>query len=204
MPKRKIKLNPNTKCVGSKAANFATKPQRSDVAMAEALTIVGDKPVAEATQEEIDNAIVLSNNATSIDFMMPEDERQIIEKNLNLYSDMEAMQKVLNIAKKNKKMSEDIKTLDLISKMGEISDLLSETLVDERTRQALIENIQQQIEEGDIMKGYKELATANKIMLDARQELMKSLNSQGNKRSARIALKFENDNGEDFELGVEV
>ena len=204
MPKRKIKLNPNTKCVGSKAVNFATKPQRSDVAMAEALTIVGDKPVVEATQEEIDNAIVLSNNATSIDFMMPEDERQIIEKNLNLYSDMEAMQKVLNIAKKNKKMSEDIKTLDLISKMGEISDLLSETLVDERTRQALIENIQQQIEEGDIMKGYKELATANKIMLDARQELMKSLNSQGNKRSARIALKFENDNGEDFELGVEV
>lgn len=204
MPKRKIKLNPNTNCVGSKTANFTTKPKRSDVAMAEALTIIDDKPNAEATQEEIDNAIVLSNNATSIDFMMPEQEREIIERNLNLYSDMEAMQKVLNIAKKNKKMSEDIKTLDLISKMGEISDLLSETLVDERTRQALIENIQQQIEEGDIMKGYKELATANKIMLDARQELMKSLNSQGNKRSARIALKFENDNGEDFELGVEV
>lgn len=204
MPKRKIKLNPNTKCVGSKTANFTTKPKRSDVAMAEALTIIDDKPTVEATQEEIDNAIVLSNNATSIDFMMPEQEREIIERNLNLYSDMEAMQKVLNIAKKNKKMSEDIKTLDLISKMGEISDLLSETLVDERTRQALIENIQQQIEEGDIMKGYKELATANKIMLDARQELMKSLNSQGNKRSARIALKFENDNGEDFELGVEV
>lgn len=204
MEKRKLKLNPNTNGYGNKSVNFLTKPKRSDVAMVEALTIQPEEKDDTITQSEIDNAVVYSGNVTSIDFMMPEDEREILEKNLNLYSDMEEMQKVLNIAKKNKKMSEDIKTLDLISKMGEISDLLSETLVDERTRQALIENIQKQIEEGDIMKGYKELATANKIMLDARQELMRSLNSQGNKRSARIALKFENDNGEDFKLGVEL
>lgn len=158
----------------------------------------------EITDEQIDNAIVYSNEVTSIDFMMPENEREIVEKNLNLYSDLEKMQKVLNIAKKNKKISEDIKTLELISKSGEVSNLLFDILTDEETVSAVRENIKEQIKGGDVMKGYKNLATANKILLDAREEMTKRLNSNGNKKNARIALKFTNDNGEDFQLGVDI
>lgn len=158
----------------------------------------------EITDEQIDNAIVYSNEVTSIDFMMPENEREIVEKNLNLYSDLEKMQKVLNIAKKNKRISEDIKTLELISKSGEVSNLLFDILTDEETVSAVRENIKEQIKGGDVMKGYKNLATANKILLDAREEMTKRLNSNGNKKNARIALKFTNDNGEDFQLGVDI
>ena len=161
-----------------------------------------EKP--EITDEQINKAIVYSNEVTSIDFMMPENEREIVEKNLNLYSDLEKMQKVLNIAKKNKRISEDIKTLELISKSGQVSNLLFDILTDEETVSAVRENIKAQIENGDVMKGYKNLATANKILLDAREEMTKRLNSNGNKKNSRIALKFTNDNGEDFQLGVDI
>ena len=201
-----LNLKPKTKCTGSKSANFSTLPATEDVALAETLLLVPENQSkeVEASDEEIKEAIVYSNGVTSIDFAMPEDEREIIEKNLNMYSNLEQMQKVLNIAKKNKKISEDIKSMELISKSGEVSDLLFDILTDEETITAVKRNIKAQILEGDVMKGYKNLATANKIILDAREEMKKSLNSNGNKKNAKIALKFTNDNGDDFQLGVEV
>lgn len=200
-----VNMKPTTRNHGSKSANFAALPQTGDVAMAEAMLMIPEKKEQKPiTDQEVQEAIVYSNEVTSIDFSMPEDEREILEKNLNMYSNLEQMQKVLNIAKKNKKISEDIKSLELISKSGKVSDLLFDILTDDQTIQAVKKNIKAQILEGDVMKGYKNLATANKIILDAREEMKKSLNSSGNKKNARIALKFTNDNGEDFQLGVEV
>lgn len=200
-----FKIIPKLKKQGNKSVNFETLPKTEDIAVMEAMILdpkKNEKP--EITDEQINEAIVYSNEVTSIDFMMPENEREIVEKNLNLYSDLEKMQKVLNIAKKNKRISEDIKTLELISKTGKVSDLLFDILTDEETVSAVRENIKEQIKGGDVMKGYKNLATANKILLDAREEMTKRLNSNGNKKNARIALKFTNDNGEDFQLGVDI
>lgn len=200
-----FKIIPKLKKQGNKSVNFETLPKTEDIAVMEAMILdpkKNEKP--EITDEQINEAIVYSNEVTSIDFMMPENEREIVEKNLNLYGDLEKMQKVLNIAKKNKRISEDIKTLELISKSGEVSNLLFDILTDEETVSAVRENIKEQIKGGDVMKGYKNLATANKILLDAREEMTKRLNSNGNKKNARIALKFTNDNGEDFQLGVDI
>ena len=201
-----LNMKPNTRNHGSKTANFEMLPKTEDVAMAEAMILMNSEKKEEKliTDEQINEAIVYSNDVTSIDFMMPENEREILEKNLNIYSDLEKMQKVLNIAKKNKKISEDIKTLELISKSGKVSDLLFDILTDEETIEAVKKNIKNQIKDGDVMKGYKNLATANKIILDAREEMNKRLNSNGNKKNARIALKFTNDNGDDFQLGVDI
>ena len=120
-----VNMKPTTRNHGSKSANFAALPQTGDVAMAEAMLMIPEKKEQKPiTDQEIQEAIVYSNEVTSIDFSMPEDEREILEKNLNMYSNLEQMQKVLNIAKKNKKISEDIKSLELISKSGKVSDLL--------------------------------------------------------------------------------
>lgn len=201
-----LNIKPKTKGGNSKSAKFAALPQTEEVALVESLVFnqKQEEKALEVTDEEIQNAIVYSNDVTSIDFSMPEDEREIIEKNLNMYSNLEQMQKVLNIAKKNKKISEDIKSLELISKSGDVSNLLFDILTDPQTIDAVKKNIKAQILEGDVMKGYKNLATANKIILDAREEMKKSLNSNGNKKNTRIALKFTNDSGDDFQLGVEI
>lgn len=188
---------------GSLSANLETAPSTSEIAVVESMLAIPENK-KEISDEEIKDAIVVSNEVTSIDFMMPEEERQILEKNLNLYDNLEQTRKVLNIAKANKKVSEDIKTLELITKSGKVSDLLFDILTDEETIEAVKENIREQIKGGDVMKGYKNLATANKIILDAREEMTKRLSNTGNKKNAKIALKFTNDNGEDIQLGVEI
>ena len=201
----KLNLSHTMRNHGNKTVNYEGFQHFGDTAMMESL-ILADKKNEEVpiTDEQIEEAIVYSNDVTSIDFMMPEDERQIVEKNLNMYGNLEQMQKVLNMAKKNKKISEDIKSLELISKAGNVSNLLFDILSDEETIEAVKENIQNQIKSGDVMKGYKNIATANKILLDAREDMKRSLNTDGNRKNAKIALKFTNDNGEDFQLGVDI
>ena len=204
MGKNDLNMKATTQGAGSKSANFEMLPSTSEVALAESLLLDKGSEKVEVTDADIENAIVYSNEITSIDFMMPEDEKQILEQNLNMYSNLEQLQKVLNVAKKNKKISEDIKTLDLITKSGKVSDLLFDILTDEETINAVKKNIKAQIKEGDVMKGYKNLATANKIILDAREEMTKRMGNGGSKKNTKIALKFTNDNGEDIQLGVEI
>ena len=200
-----LNMKPTTKNKGSKSANFAQLPSAQEVAVVESILMENSQAEAqEVTQEEAEKALVYSNNVTSIDFMMPEDEREIVEKNLNMYSDFAEMNKVLAIAKKNKKISEDIKTLELISKAGKLSEQLFGVMTDEKSIQVLLQSFKEKVEKGESGKAYKELATANKIMLDARAEMIKSLNAGNSKKSARIALKFTNDNGEETQLGVEI
>jgi len=198
-----LNMKKSIKSTGSYAANLETAPTTGEIAMVESLLAIPEK-TEEISEKEIKDAIVVSNEITSIDFMMPEEERKILEQNFNLYENLEQTRKVLNIAKANKKVSEDIKTLELITKSGKVSDLLFDILTDEETIKAVKKNIKEQIKDGDVMKGYKNLATANKIILDAREEMTKRLGNTGNKKNAKIALKFTNDNGEDIQLGVEI
>lgn len=201
--KKPVSMNPKTNWKGNKSINYEMKPKREDVALIET-ALISKEEVAVVTDEEIKEAVVYNNDVTSIDFMMPEHEREIVEKNLNVYENIEEMQKVLSIAKKNKKISEDIKTLELISKAGDLSNQLFEAMVDPKSIETLIKAFREKAEKGDSAKAYKELAMAAKVMMDARQELIKSMNAGNSKKNARIALKFTNDNGEDFQLGVDI
>ena len=193
----------NQACKGSKSNNFETDTQTDDLALAETAFLVPRQEVT-PTDEEIHEAIVYENGVTSIDFMLPEDEREILEKNLNQYSDIEKMQKVLNIAKKNKMISEDLKTLELVTKTGEFSNKLFDLLMNENNLKVLEEYIRRKFEEGDVAKAYKEVGLLNKAMLDAREGMLQKMRVGNSGKKAKIALRFTNDSGEDFQLGAEI
>lgn len=199
-----LNMKPKTPKEGGKTTKFAVRPSTADIAYAESMLIPAKEEKKEITQQEIENAIVYGNDATSIDFMMPEEERQILEQNLNLYSDLEKMQKTLNIAKKNKRISEDIRTLSLISDSDELITKIANVMNDKASIESLLKAFREKAEKGDSAKAYKELATTYKLILDAREELMKRVNSNGNSKNTRIALKFSNDSGEEFQLGVDI
>lgn len=192
-----------TKSNGSKSISYETDTSLSDLVIAES-TMLPAKQEVEVTPQDIQDAIVYPNGATSIDFMMPEDEREILEKNLNQYGDMEKMKKLLNTAKTNKVISEDLKTLELISKTGELSNKIFDMMTDPKNLAVLEQYIQRKFEEGDIAKAYKEIGMMNKAMLDARETMLQKVKSGNSGKKAKIALKFTNDNGEDFVLGADV
>ena len=190
-------------CTGSKSNNFETNASQADFEMINTAFLVPKEEV-NATDKDIEEAVVYDGEVTSIDFMLPENERAILEKNLNMYGDVKEMQKVLNIAKNNKLISEDIKTLELVSKTGEFSNKLFDLLMNEENLAVLQEYIRRKFNEGDIAKAYKEVGLLNKAMLDARETMINKLKMTKTGKSAKIALKFTNDNGEDFQLGAEV
>lgn len=192
-----------TKSNGSKSISYETDTSLSDLVIAES-TMLPAKQEVEVTPQDIQDAIVYPNGATSIDFMMPADEREILEKNLNQYGDMEKMKKLLNTAKANKVISEDLKTLELISKTGELSNKIFDMMTDPKNLAVLEQYIQRKFEEGDIAKAYKEIGMMNKAMLDARETMLQKVKSGNSGKKAKIALKFTNDNGEDFVLGADV
>ena len=190
-------------CTGSKSNNFETNASQADFEMINTAFLVPKEEV-NATDKDVEEAVVYDGEVTSIDFMLPENERAILEKNLNMYGDVKEMQKVLNIAKNNKFISEDIKTLELVSKTGEFSNKLFDLLMNEENLAVLQEYIRRKFDEGDIAKAYKEVGLLNKAMLDARETMINKLKMTKTGKSAKIALKFTNDNGEDFQLGAEV
>lgn len=171
--------------------------------MAESTFLV-PKEQKEVTEEQVQEAIVLPDGSTSIDFMMPEQEREILEKNINMYGDMEKMKKLLNVAKANKMISEDLKTLELVSKTGELSEKLFDLMTNEDNLAVLEQYIQRKFEEGDIAKAYKDVGMINKAMLDARETMLQKIKAGKSGKKARIALKFTNDSGEDFQLGADI
>ena len=197
MANKSGKMNQANK--GSKSNNFETNTKTTDLVLAETAFLSKNKEI-EPTENDIQDAVVYSNEVTSIDFMMPEDERKIIEKNLNLYGNVNEMKKVLNIAKSNKLLSEEIRTLELV----EFSNKLFDLLMSEDNLAVLEEYIQRKFEEGDIAKAYKEVGLLNKAMLDAREGMINKLKAGKSGKTAKIALKFTNDSGDDFQLGAEV
>lgn len=188
---------------GSKSNNLLTDTRIEDLVLAES-TFLAPEEKRKITTEDVEEAVVLPNGATSIDFMMPEQEREILEKNLNVYSDMEKMKKLLNVAKSNKVITEDLKTLELISKTGELSNRIFDLMLNEDNLAVLEEYIQRKFEEGDIAKAYKEIGLMNKALLDARETMLQKMRVGKSGKKAKIALKFTNDSGEDFQLGAEI
>lgn len=188
---------------GSKSNNFVTDTRTEDLVLAES-TFLAPEETREITEEDIQEAVVLPGGATSVDFMMPEEEREILEKNLNVYGDMKKMKELLNTAKANKVISEDLKTLELISKTGELSERIFDLMLNEDNLAVLEQYIQRKFEEGDIAKAYKEIGMMNKALLDARETMLQKMKAGKSGKKARIALKFTNDSGEDFQLGADI
>lgn len=188
---------------GSKSNNFLTDTRTEDLVLAES-TFLSPEGKKEIKDADVEQAVVLPNGATNIDFMMPEEEREILEKNLNVYGNMEKMKNLLNVAKVNKTISEDLKTLELISKTGELSDRIFDLMLNEDNLAVLEAYIQRKFEEGDIAKAYKEIGLMNKALLDARETMLQKMKAGKSGKKAKIALKFTNDSGEDFQLGAEI
>ena len=188
---------------GSKSNNFETNTKTEDLVLAQTAFLPPPKE-AEPTEEQIQDAIVYSNEVTSIDFMMPEDERKIIEKNLNLYGNTAEMKKVLNVAKSNKILSEDIRNLEIASELGDIIQKVNGVLGSDKNIAVLDQYIENLLEKGDVAKAYKEAGLMNKAMMDARDNVMQKMRANKSGKTAKIALKFTNDSGEDFQLGAEV
>ena len=155
-------------------------------------------------EEKIQEAMVYENGVTSIDFMMPEKEREIIESNINQYSDMTKMKKLLNIAKQNKVLSEEVETLNLIAKTDKLTNQIFDVMTSPENIQKLEEYIQQKLEKGDVAKAYKEIGLMNKAMLDAREGMLNKLKTNQSGKTSKIVLKFTNDSGQDFQLGAEI
>lgn len=191
---------------GSKSNNFETNTKTEDLALAEAMYLKPKEEVDvdDIPTEEINNALVYENGVTSIDFMMPEKEREIIEANINKYSDMTKMKKVLNVAKQNKVLSEDIETLNLISKTDKLTNQIFDVMTSPENIQKLNEYIQQKLEAGDVAKAYKEIGLMNKAMLDARDGMISKLKTNDSGKRSKIVLRFTNDDGQDFQLGAEI
>lgn len=189
---------------GSKSNNLETNARPEDLALMQVMMTPQTQKKVEATDEQINDAVVYNGEVTSIDFMMPEEERAILEQNLNVYGDVKQMQKVLNAAKRNKLISEEIKSLELISKTGDVSSKLFDMMIDPKNLATLEKYLQRKFEEGDIAKAYKEVGLTAKLMLDAREAMQNKMKAGKSGKTAKIALKFTNDNGEDFQLGAEV
>ena len=188
---------------GSKSNNFVTDTRTEDLVLAESTFLAPEKR-KKITEEDVEEAVVLPGGATSVDFMMPEEEREILEKNLNVYGDMKKMKELLNTAKANKVISEALKTLELISKTGELSERIFDLMLNEDNLAVLEQYIQRKFEEGDIAKAYKEIGMMNKALLDARETMLQKMKAGKSGKKARIALKFTNDSGEDFQLGADI
>lgn len=196
----------NQKGIGSKANNFETNTRTEDLVLAETAFLVPNKEtnITSVTEEEVENAIVMENGVTSIDFMLPEEEREILSKNLNKYSDMKKMKDILNIAKQTKVVSEEVETLNQISKSDKLINQIFDVMTDEKNIEKINEYIQQKLEAGDVAKAYKELGLMNKAMIDAREGMINRINTTASGKKTKIALKFTNDSGQDFQLGAEI
>ena len=77
-------------------------------------------------------------------------------------------------------------------------------MIDPKNLATLEKYLQRKFEEGDIAKAYKEVGLTAKLMLDAREAMQNKMKAGKSGKTAKIALKFTNDNGEDFQLGAEV
>ena len=64
--------------------------------------------------------------------------------------------------------------------------------------------MQKLIKKLDFAKAYKEVGLLNKAMLDAREGMIQKLKAGRSGKKAKIALKFTNDSGEDYQLGAEI
>lgn len=190
---------------GTKSNNFETDTRTDDLALANSMFLLPKEEEREVSEQEIQDAVVYENGVTSLDFMLPEEEREILDKNLNNYSDMEKMKKALNLAKKNKLLSEDVKTLGQIAKANELIDNMFDVMNSPENIEMINKYIRQKLENGqDVAKAYKEIGLMAKAMMDAREGMINKMKTNKTGKNMRIAIKFTNDSGEDFQLGADI
>ena len=140
-----------------------------------------------------------------MDFMLPEEERSILDDNLNKYGDMEKMKKALSLAKQNKLLSEEVKTLDQISKADELINNMFEVMNNPENIKMINNYIRQKLESGqDVAKAYKEIGLMAKAMMDAREGMINKMKTNKSGKNMKIAVQFTNDSGEGFQLGAEI
>ena len=92
----------------------------------------------------------------------------------------------------------------MIDKSGDLSSKIFDIMTNEKNLQMLEKYIQRKFDEGDVAKAYKEIGLMNKAMLDAREGMIQKMRVGKSGKTAKIALKFTNDSGEDFQLGAEI
>lgn len=190
---------------GTKSNNFETDTRTDDLALANSMFLLPKEEEREVSEQEIQDAVVYENGITSLDFMLPEEEREILDKNLNNYSDMEKMKKALNLAKRNKLLSEDVKTLGQIAKANELIDNMFDVMNNPENIEMINKYIRQKLENGqDVAKAYKEIGLMAKAMIDAREGMINKMKTNKTGKNMRIAIKFTNDSGEDFQLGADI
>lgn len=194
----------NQQVKGSKSNNFETNTKTEDLALAETAFLVPQTDY-EVSEEEAKDVIVYENGATSIDFMLPEEERRILDENLNNYSDMEKMKKVLTMAKKNKLLSEEVKSLDQIAEADKLIKNMFEVMNNPENIDMINKYIRQKLESGqDVAKAYKEIGLMAKAMMDARDGMINRMKAGKSGKNAKIAFKFTNGDGEETQIGVEI
>lgn len=187
---------------GTKSINLDTDTKTDDLALANALLLVPKEEQRELSEEEVQEAIVYENGVTSLDFMLPEEEREILDKNLNNYSDMEKMKKALNLAKKNKLLSEDVKSLNQLDKLDMLIDNMLNVMNNPENVDMINQYIRQKLESGqDPSKVYKQVGLMTKAMMDARENTINKMKTNKNRKNMKIAAIFVNDSGEGYQLG---
>lgn len=190
---------------GLKFVNYETNTHTDDLALANTAFFIPNEEEQKISEQEVQDAVIYENGVTSLDFMLPDDEREILDRNLNNYSDMEKMKKALNLAKKNKLLSEDVKTLNQISKANELIDNMFDVMNNPENIDMINQYIRQKLENGqDVAKAYKEIGLMAKAMIDAREGMISKMKTNKSGKNMKIAIKFTNDSGEDFQLGADI
>lgn len=163
-------------------------------------------PIEEAQENaEKQEVVVYNNGVTSVDFMLPEDEREILEENLNVYSDVEKMNNTLKVAQKNMQLRQKVKDLQMMEKYSDIIDLTQNKqaeMLQIILQPEFFESLAREDPEG-AFKALKSIGDFNKTNVQAREELAKRITGRSSNKKFKIDLKFSNDSGEEYELGVE-
>lgn len=163
-------------------------------------------PVEDNKEDKKENKVVVyENGISSVDFMLPEDERSILEENLNTYSNVEAMQKTLKEAQRNMKLRQNVKDLKLMEKYSELIDMTQSTqkeMLDLILQPEYFQSLAKKNPE-EAFKALKHLGDFNKTNIEARDTLARKLSGNTSNKKFKINLKFSNDSGEEMELGLE-
>lgn len=191
---------------GSKTAKFENESfKKSNKALPTAILNQNVVDVVEVTDKQVEDAVVYENGVTSIDFMMPEKEREILENNLNVYQDVDKTNKLLKKATTNMKIRQGIKELEQIDKLGDIID--NGQLKLNQMLQTIDVEAYKKLQSDDpeaASKAIKNISIALSSMIQVRDSKIKSLTGGTSSKKVKIGIIFKNDSGEETSLGVEM
>lgn len=189
----------------NKITDFEKNVKKSDLALPTVISEIQEPEIIQVDDNEAKEAIVYENGVTSIDFMMPEEERQILENNLNVYGDVNKANKILKKATSNMKLRQAIKELEQIDKLGDGIDI-GQLKLNEMLKFIDI-NAYAELQARDpeaASKAIKNVSIALASMMQVRDNKVKSLTGKTSNKKMKIGIVFKNDNGEETSLGVEL